>query len=151
MPARAALFLLGIFHAANGLAMLAAPHWWYGAVPGVVASGPFNRHFVLDIAMAFVASGTGLVFGATSRPSAASFALAGSAWPARRALIHVNAWLMDGFPTKPEIVFSDAIGVVAVGALGLVLAVIRNNQEETRHVEIAAASSDPQIRANVRL
>ena len=33
----------------NGLAMLVAGPFWYGTVPGVTATGPFNPHFVQDI------------------------------------------------------------------------------------------------------
>ena len=38
---------------ANALAMLLAAPWWYGAVPGVIATGPFNAHFIADIGQVF--------------------------------------------------------------------------------------------------
>lgn len=46
MAVRAMLLILGVFHLANGAFMLAAPHAWYMAVPGVVDTGPLNHHFL---------------------------------------------------------------------------------------------------------
>ena len=57
MPARVLLGLLGVLNFGNGLVMLATPHRWYEQVPGVAATGPFNHHFVIDIALAYCASG----------------------------------------------------------------------------------------------
>src|SRR5579871_1365158 len=71
MIVRILLLLLGISHIVNGLFMLIAPAEWYASVPGVTATGPFNPHFILDIGMAFVASGAGLMLGARRGASAA--------------------------------------------------------------------------------
>jgi hypothetical protein len=125
MMVRALLLLLGLLHVANGLFMLVAPAGWYASVPGVTASGPFNPHFVLDIGMAFVASGAGLMLGARKGASAAIFALAGAAWPALHGLIHVDGWLMHGFPHDPRVAASEAVGVVGLAALGVALAWLR--------------------------
>ncbi len=62
------LFFLAIWHGANGLFMLAAPEVWYQSVPGVTETGPYNGHFVADIAMAFLASAAGLVLAARINP-----------------------------------------------------------------------------------
>ena len=43
----------------NGLAMLFAGLWWYGVVPGVTATGPYNPHFVRDIGAAYLVAGAG--------------------------------------------------------------------------------------------
>ncbi|HEY0437704.1 MAG TPA: hypothetical protein VGC92_13770, partial [Phenylobacterium sp.] len=51
---------LALVMAGNGLAMLFAGLWWYGVVPGVTATGPFNPHFVRDIGAAYLVSGTAL-------------------------------------------------------------------------------------------
>jgi hypothetical protein len=65
--------LLAVILGANGLAMLFAGLWWYGVVPGVVATGPYNPHFVRDIGAAYLVAAGGL--GAYSlRPR--------EAWPA---------------------------------------------------------------------
>jgi hypothetical protein len=73
--------LLGVFLGANALAMLVAPLWWYGAVPGVTATGPFNPHFVADIGMAYLVVTGGLAWFAW-RP--------GQGWP---ALVAATAFL----------------------------------------------------------
>ena len=46
---RIVAMVLGVLLAANGVVMLFAGLWWYGVVPGVTATGPFNPHFVRDI------------------------------------------------------------------------------------------------------
>jgi len=43
--------------AGNGLVMLFAGSWWYGVVPGVTATGPYNPHFVRDIGAAYLVAG----------------------------------------------------------------------------------------------
>lgn len=131
MVVRALLLLLGGFHLANGTAMLIAPTSWYEAVPGVTGTGPFNHHFVLDAGMAFIASGSLLALGARTAASAASFAIAGAAWPILHALVHITGWLTSGFPTEPRIVFSEVIGVVALAALGGALAWFRTRGDPT--------------------
>jgi AhpD family alkylhydroperoxidase len=56
----AALLALALFM--NGVAMLGAPLSWYGFVPGVAATGPFNEHFVSDVGAAYVAAAVSLAF-----------------------------------------------------------------------------------------
>jgi hypothetical protein len=129
MIVRALLVLLGVFHIVNGLFMLIAPAEWYASVPGVTATGPFNPHFILDIGMAFVASGAGLILGARRGTNAAILACAGAAWPALHALIHVDGWLMHDFPTDTKIAVSEVVGVVGLAALGVVLAWLRSRGE----------------------
>lgn len=119
---RIALILLGIFHTANGLFMLAAPDYWYNSVPGVTASGPMNHHFIADIGMAFLASGVGLLMATRISPTAATFALAGATFPALHALIHVWEWVSDGIPNNPQQIASDAVAVMLVSFVGFWLA-----------------------------
>jgi hypothetical protein len=59
---RAIALLLAIVTAGNGLVMLAAGPLWYGAVPGVIETGPFNAHFVKDIGAAYLVAGLGLAW-----------------------------------------------------------------------------------------
>ena len=44
----------------NALAMLLASFWWYNAVPGVIATGAYNPHFVRDIGAAYLVTAGGL-------------------------------------------------------------------------------------------
>ena len=125
MAVRLLLPILGLSHIANGMFMLIAPAEWYATVPGVTLTGPFNAHFILDIGMAFIASGAGLAYGARTGRSAALIACAGATWPVLHALIHVEGWLMHGLPSDPTIAASEAIGVGVLSALGAVLAWLR--------------------------
>lgn len=60
-------WLLPVFLGLNGVVMLVAPHPWYGAVPGVTETGPFNPHFVRDIGAAYIACAVGLGWWAARR------------------------------------------------------------------------------------
>jgi hypothetical protein len=42
---------LGIFLFANGVVMVIVPEGWYWTVPGVPDRGPFNQHFIRDVAV----------------------------------------------------------------------------------------------------
>lgn len=128
---RILLLVLGALHVANGATMLIAPMSWYETVPGVTSTGPFNHHFILDVGMAFVASGSLLALGARSGALAAGFAVAGASWPILHALIHIADWLMSGFPTEPRVIVSEVVGVVALAALGGMLAWFRVKGEAT--------------------
>ncbi len=129
MAVRLMLLILGTFHLLNGLYMLAAPMAWYMAVPGVSASGPLNHHFIADIGLIFVASGTGLILGARKGLRAAVWATAGAAWPALHAVLHIWGWFANGFPATGPLIASEVLGVVGIGALGVALAFARNRQE----------------------
>ena len=122
---RLGLLVIGLFNVANGLYMLLAPGAWYASVPGVVSTGPMNPHFIVDIGLAFVASGTGQLCGASAWRTAASLALAGCTWPALHALFHMWGWIAHGFPAQTNIAVSEVVGVAGVSALGVILALRR--------------------------
>jgi hypothetical protein len=126
---RLGLILLGLFHLGNGLFMLAAPDAWYATVPGVVQSGPMNHHFIVDIGLAFAASGAFMILGARAGMAAAALALAGATFPALHALFHVWEWIADGVPTEPRVMASELVAVMGVSFLGLALAWIRARKE----------------------
>lgn len=46
----------------NGLVMLGASFWWYNAVPGVIATGPYNSHFVRDIGAIYLMCGVSMAW-----------------------------------------------------------------------------------------
>jgi hypothetical protein len=122
MLSRALLGLIGLFHLANGLAMIGDAHAWYEATPGVSQTGPMNHHFIVDIGLVFVASGAGMLAGLRAGRTAAILTLAGATWPALHALFHISEWFADGFPRDPVVAATNALGVVFVGLLGLALA-----------------------------
>lgn len=109
---RALALLLALFAAANGLIMLAADRWWYGAVPGVTASGPFNAHFVKDIGAAYLAAGLGFAWLAARGSAAARGA---ASWAALflglHALIHLAEAASD--PAGLADLARDFAGVIA--------------------------------------
>lgn len=131
MVVRAMLLILGLFHVLNGLAMLADPAGWYASVPGVSETGPLNHHFITDVALAFLASGAGMILGASGRPWAGPIALAGATWPALHALFHVWNWFAMGFPRTLPMAVSEFAGVFGVSALGVVLALMRAREQGT--------------------
>lgn len=88
MPARWAAALAAFLTAGNGLFMLLDGPLWYARVPGAAETGPFNAHFVADIAIAFLAAGLGLGLRAW-RPEYWPAALTGAVFLAGHALLHL--------------------------------------------------------------
>lgn len=80
--------LLGLFHLANGLAMLLAPRVWYARTPGAAETGPFNPHFVADVGFAFLAGGIAFLAFAW-RPKLRFAALGASGFLVFHALLHL--------------------------------------------------------------
>ena len=119
----------------NGLVMLFAGAWWYGVVPGVTATGPYNPHFVRDIGAAFLVCGA----------SHAAFALKGrQAWPALVAaagflVLHAAIHVFDAVcGTRPlQDIARDFGGVFvpAFIALGLAVWQAPGRSREVRHAQ----------------
>ena len=83
--------VLGLGLAVNGLFMLADPMNWYITVPGVVDTGPPNRHFIGDIGGAYLATSLGLIGGALWPRLAAGGAMVAAIFH----LVHSWVHLMD--------------------------------------------------------
>jgi hypothetical protein len=126
---RALLGLLGLINLANGLYMIAAPHAWYLATPGVAETGPMNHHFIVDIGLIFLASGAGMLASLRRGRTGAILALAGATWPALHAIFHIVEWLAMGFPRDLSIAATEVIGVVLLSFAGLTLAFWRAREE----------------------
>jgi ABC-type uncharacterized transport system permease subunit len=131
MFTRALLLVLGLFHAANGLVMLVLPRQWASSVVHAGAPNHLEFHFIADIGMAFLASGVALAWSARRGRSFAPWAIAGAAWPALHALIHVREGTMMGMPATTTDVLNEGIGVILVGVAGVVLAWLRQRQGDT--------------------
>jgi len=125
MGVRLGLAVLGLFHLVNGFAMLLWPSAWAAQVVHLAVPDYLNLHFVVDIAMAFLASGAGLMLGARG---GARWAAAGATWPALHALVHVRDWIVMGPPMATGDAWRDGVGVILVGALGVTLAWLRTRQ-----------------------
>lgn len=105
-------WVLAVFYIGNGLAMIVAPDWWYGATPGVSGTGPFNPHFVVDVGIAFLGSGLLIAWGAAG--AGWRLILAGAAFPAGHALFHVVG-LLSGHGHGP--LWVEVFGVIVPAAL----------------------------------
>lgn len=117
--AAALALILGL----NGLAMLGASFWWYNAVPGVIATGAFNPHFVRDIGATYLVCAGGLAWFA-ARPV--------QGWPALVAaaaflLLHAAIHVFDAScATDPAAnLIRDLPGVFAPAILAAAIAVVR--------------------------
>ena len=112
--------LLAVLLAGNGLVMLFAGLWWYGVVPGVTGTGPYNPHFVRDIGSAYLVAG-GAIAAYVVWPRAAWSALVGSA---AFQLLHVGVHVFDAVcGTKPMAdVARDFAGVYAPAILTALIA-----------------------------
>ena len=128
MFTRALLLVLGLFHAANGLAMLLSPAAWALSVVHDPSPSRLEFHFIADIGMAFLASGAALVWSARRGVLFAPWAIAGAAWPALHALIHVHAWVMHGLPATNADILNEGIGVILAGLAGVLLAWLRQRE-----------------------
>jgi hypothetical protein len=87
--ARVVCLILAVGLVANGLAMLFAGTWWYGVVPGVVATGPFNPHFVRDIGAAYLVVAGGLGWFAARPEQGWAALVAAAAFLTLHAAVHV--------------------------------------------------------------
>ena len=88
--------LLAFALGANALAMLFAGPWWYGVVPGVTTTGPFNPHFVKDIGAAYLVVAAGLAWRAARPAAGQAAAVAAFAFLGLHALIHLFDAAGDG-------------------------------------------------------
>jgi hypothetical protein len=86
---RAVALVLGIVLGSNGIWMLAAPENWYLRVPGVIATGPANLHFIRDIGCVYLVTAASLVWLAVQPAQSWPAALACSTFLALHALVHV--------------------------------------------------------------
>jgi hypothetical protein len=126
--------LLGLFLGANALIMLFAGLWWYGAVPGVTATGPYNPHFVRDIGAAYLVTAGGLGAYAWRPREAWAAVVCAAAFLTLHAGIHVFDAACGTHPLSD--VGRDFGGVFAPALIALWLAV-RPTLKETRHAQVA--------------
>jgi uncharacterized protein YjeT (DUF2065 family) len=111
---RTLALILGLTLGANSLWMLVAPEAWYHAVPNVASTGPMNLHFIRDIGCAYFVAALGLLWLARSPLRAWPAALAGGAFLALHAGVHVWDFAVGrehahGFLTDLPAVFLPAI------------------------------------------
>jgi hypothetical protein len=129
--------LLAVTMGLNGLAMLAAGRWWYVAVPGVTATGPFNPHFVKDIGAAYVVAGAAFAWLAwRASPAARGAAGAGAAFLALHAGIHLAEAI--GAPSGLADLARDFPGVILPAVVAAWIVAAPYQSRDPRHAQIPA-------------
>ncbi|MEP3891841.1 MAG: hypothetical protein ABJN69_15405 [Hellea sp.] len=94
---RVILIVLAVFFIGSAAVMWFAPQWWYDATPGVAMMGPFNLHFIRDVALAFLVSGGAIAWGYFKNDKTAM--VFGALWPCLHAVFHIWIWaVMRGMP-----------------------------------------------------
>lgn len=126
---RPVLFLIAALNFGAALSMWFTPHHWYEAVPGVAMMGPFNLHFIRDIALAFGMSAGAMAYGALKFDRTA--ALCGAAWPCLHAIFHKWIWIERGMPFD-QIALVNLIGIQLPAWLAFAAALLFLRKEITR-------------------
>ena len=104
---------------ANGLFMLVRPLDWYGFVPTVPFTGPYNGHFVRDIGAAYLACGLMLGWALGDVRGRWLGLVAGGLWLAVHAGIHI--YEVSVGICGPGIFWADAPGVLGPPLLILIV------------------------------
>lgn len=107
--ARYILFAIAGISILTGFYIFFAPQRFYDITPGLTMMGPFSIHFIRDVALAFLASGGAMGWGAWKFNNAV--AIAGASWPTLHALFHVQIWMARGFPFDSIFAF-DVVAVI---------------------------------------
>jgi len=106
--AKIILSVIAVIYGVNALIMWFAPEFWYETTPGVSMMGPFNLHFVRDIALIFLlAAGA---FAWTVRNNSQTVGFVGASWPCMHALFHIQIWIARGIPLD-EVAFVNLVGI----------------------------------------
>ena len=114
------LSILAVWHGANGLFMLILPALWYETVPGVTHTGPFNGHFIADIAIAFLAAAAGLALATRHRgPLAAALLVAPAVFLGGHAILHAVEFTHGHL--NPGEIIRDILIIVVPGLAPAVL------------------------------
>lgn len=122
----------------NGLVMLSAGLWWYGVVPGVTATGPYNPHFVRDIGAAYLVCGLAHA-GFALKPRLGWSALAAAAgFLTLHAAIHVFDAVCGTRPFADLARDFAGVFLPAFIALGLTVWGAPHSQPEVRHAQALA-------------
>jgi hypothetical protein len=93
---RPLLLALATLQLLNGAHLLAAPQFWYGAVPGVTETGPFNSHFIRDIGLGFLSAGCALGLAGWYTAIARPLVAVASIFLLGHALLHLVEMVVHG-------------------------------------------------------
>jgi hypothetical protein len=121
--------LLGVGLGGNGLWMLFRPQSWYATIQGVVESGPANLHFIRDIGCAYLVTGASLFWLVKTPRRGWPAALAGGAFLALHALVHVGDAAAGREPARQFLVDLPVVVLPAFLVLWLVRLARRESKE----------------------
>jgi len=116
---RALAGLLAVVMGGNGLAMLFAGLWWYGVVPGVPATGPYNPHFIKDIGATYLVVALGLVWFALRQRQGWPALVAGAVFLDLHGFIHVADAIAS--PVCGQNLLRDLPGIFVPAAIATAL------------------------------
>ena len=122
---RGAALALGVGFIANGLYMFVGPFGWYLQVPGVVDTGPPNRHFIGDIGGAYLATGAGLLAGLRFRAVLPGAALVAALFHGLHAVVHVLDAAAGRCTPRQLMLDPWAVGLPALVLAGFAVAILR--------------------------
>ena len=131
--------------AANGVFMLVAPAAWYAIVPGVPDTGPFNTHFIRDIAAAFLVAGGALVWcarDARARPAA----LGSAAFFTLHALVHLSDAITGRESIYQAVHDLPTVYLGALLALWIAWPISSLAKEEERDAQVVVKAADRRLR-----
>lgn len=111
---RPLLLALSVLQLFNGVLMLAAPRLWYGVIPGVTETGPFNSHFIRDIGLGFLSTGCALGIASWYAAIARPLVAVASVFLLGHALLHLAE--MGLYGSGPAHAMRD-IALIVVPAL----------------------------------
>lgn len=104
-----------------GVLIFLAPRQFHELTPGVALFGPFNSHFIRDVALAYFASGLVGLYGV--RAGNALLCIAAALWSCLHALFHLHVWIDRGLPLDGIFLFDLAFVIVppfvVIAALGI--------------------------------
>jgi len=112
--ARVVLFIIAVVYAITAIWMAANPAQFYASIPSVQITGPYNMHFIIDVAIVYGVSAVLLALGAHRRRP--GFARAGAAWPAAHGVFHIIMIFVMPI-TDPTLLAWEFGGVIGPAAL----------------------------------
>lgn len=141
--------LLAALMAANALAMLLAPAWWYPRAPGVTETGPYNHHFIQDIGAAYLVVAFGLGgFAAAPRGGWPALVMA-AAFLSLHGAIHVADAVQS--PICGHDLARDLPGVFLPALIALGLTLLSIPSKGAFNAQSPVVAPDHQLRAGLDL
>lgn len=114
------LFGVGGVSLGTGAYIWGATQHWYDNVPGVAQTGPLNLHFAKDVALAYLAGGTALLWAGLNYDRSAG--IFGALWFVLHALLHIWIWVHRGGPIDLT-ALTNLIGIQIPAFLALYAAI----------------------------